>query len=36
MFEKAIQFSLDKIRKNLNDFSDAFLSDESHDYVYVI
>ena len=34
MFEDAVRFSLDKIRKNADDFSDAFLSDESHGYVY--
>lgn len=34
MFDNAIGFSLNKIRKNADDFHDAFLSDESHDYMY--
>ncbi len=34
MFDNSIQFSLNKIRGNLADFSDAFLSDESHGYIY--
>lgn len=34
MFDEAIKFSLDKINSNLDDFSDAFPSSESHNYVY--
>lgn len=34
MFERAIKFSLDKIKNNMIDFSDAFPSAESHKYVY--
>lgn len=34
MFEKGMEFALNKIKKNITDFSDCFPSAESRDYVY--
>ena len=34
MFDKALKFSLEKIKKNTVEFADGFLSDESSGYIY--
>lgn len=34
MFDKSVKFALDKIRRNIADFSDAFPRDESSGYIY--
>lgn len=34
MFEKGMEFALNKIKRNIVDFNDGFLSAESHGYMY--